>query len=153
MPIWVDADSCPKVLKDILFKAAERRKVQLILVANHSLAIPRSALIRLIQVEQGFDVADRYIEQRIHAGDLLISNDIPLAAAVVAKGALCITTKGRLLTPDNISDRLTMRNLQEELRSSGMQLSGPAPLSAQDKQQFANQLDQWLQKQGPVQSG
>lgn len=147
MPIWVDADSCPKVLKEILFKAAERKQVLLYLVANHSLQIPRSPYIRAVQVEHGFDVADRYIEERISSGDLLISNDIPLAAAVVAKGALCITSKGRLLTPDNISDRLTMRNLQEELRSSGVQLSGPAPLSPQDKQQFANQLDQWLQKQ------
>ncbi len=147
MPIWVDADSCPKVLKEILFKAAERKQVLLYLVANHSLQIPRSPYIRAVQVEHGFDVADRYIEERISSGDLLISNDIPLAAAVVAKGTLCITSKGRLLTPDNISDRLTMRNLQEELRSSGVQLSGPAPLSPQDKQQFANQLDQWLQKQ------
>lgn len=147
MPIWVDADSCPKVLKEILFKAAERKQVLLYMVANHSLQIPRSPYIRAVQVEHGFDVADRYIEERISSGDLLISNDIPLAAAVVAKGALCITSKGRLLTPDNISDRLTMRNLQEELRSSGVQLSGPAPLSPQDKQQFANQLDQWLQKQ------
>jgi len=148
MPIWVDADSCPKVLKEMLFKAAERKQVPLFLVANHSLQIPRSPYIRAVQVESGFDVADRYIEQRIAAGDLLISNDIPLAAAAVSKGALCITSKGRLLTPDNISDRLTMRNLQEELRSSGIQLSGPSPLSQQDKQLFANQLDQWLQKQG-----
>lgn len=147
MPIWVDADSCPKVLKEMLFKAAERKQVPLYLVANHSLQIPRSPYIRAVQVEHGFDVADRYIEERIASGDLLISNDIPLAAAVVAKGALCITSKGRLLTPDNISDRLTMRNLQEELRSSGVQLYGPAPLGQQDKQQFANQLDQWLQKQ------
>ncbi len=147
MPIWVDADSCPKVLKEMLFKAAERKQQPLYLVANHSLQIPRSPYIRAVQVEHGFDVADRYIEERIASGDLLISNDIPLAAAVVAKGALCITSKGRLLTPDNISDRLTMRNLQEELRNSGVQLSGPAPLGPQDKQQFANQLDQWLQKQ------
>lgn len=147
MPIWVDADSCPKVLKEMLFKAAERKQAPLYLVANHSMQIPRSPYIRAVQVEHGFDVADRYIEERITSGDLLISNDIPLAAAVVAKGALCLTSKGRLLTPDNISDRLTMRNLQEELRSSGVQLSGPAPLAAQDKQQFANQLDQWLQKQ------
>ena len=146
MPIWVDADSCPKVLKEMLFKAAERKQMPLYLVANHSFQIPRSPFIRAVQVEAGFDVADRYIEERIGTGDLLISNDIPLAAAAVAKGALCITSKGRLLTPDNISDRLTMRNLQEELRTSGVQLSGPAPLSQQDKQQFANQLDQWLQK-------
>lgn len=107
MPIWVDADSCPKVLKEMLFKAAERKQQPLYLVANHSLQIPRSPYIRAVQVEHGFDVADRYIEERIASGDLLISNDIPLAAAVVAKGALCITSKGRLLTPDNISDRLS----------------------------------------------
>ncbi|MFC4654652.1 MULTISPECIES: YaiI/YqxD family protein [Rheinheimera] len=144
--IWLDADACPVVLREMLFRAAERTKTNLQLVANHRLPVPKSAFIRAIQVEQGFDVADHHISSAICAGDLLISNDIPLAAAVIAKGAVCLTTKGQLLDSQNISERLVVRDLADELRGSGVQMRGPAPLSQADKQQFANQLDRYLQR-------
>lgn len=144
MTIWVDADACPRALKDILYRAAQRQRRQLILVANQALQVPASAWIRRVQVEQGFDAADRYIEERIQAGELLISNDIPLAAAAIDKGADVITTRGELLDRNNIRERLKMRNLMEELRSSGQLSGGPPPLDNTDKARFANALDRWL---------
>lgn len=144
--IWLDADACPVVLREMLFRAAERTQTSLYLVANHRLPVPKSTFIRAIQVEHGFDVADHYISSAIQKDDLLISNDIPLAAAVIAKGATCLTTKGQWLDHNNISERLVVRNLADELRGSGVQMRGPAPLSQADKQLFANQLDKYLQR-------
>lgn len=146
MTIWVDADACPRLLKDILYRVAQKRQRQLILVAHQGLQVPASAWIRRVQVEQGFDAADRYIEAQISADELLISNDIPLAAAVVDKGAEVITTRGELLDRNNIRERLKMRNLMEELRSTGQLSGGPPPLDNADKARFANALDRWLAK-------
>ena len=146
MTIWVDADACPRLLKDVLYRAAQKRQRQLILVAHQGLQVPASAWIRRVQVEQGFDAADRYIEAQINAGELLISNDIPLAAAVVDKGAEVITTRGELLDRNNIRERLKMRNLMEELRNTGQLSGGPPPLENTDKARFANALDRWLTK-------
>ncbi len=144
--IWVDADACPKVIKDILFRAAERRAVQLTLVANHPLRTPPSPHIRSLQVAAGFDVADNHIARRARAGDLVITADIPLAAEVIRKGCHALNPRGELYTEDNISQRLTMRNFMEELRSSGVDTGGPAALGQRDRQAFANQLDRFLFK-------
>jgi len=144
--IWLDADACPVVFREMLFRAAERTQTALVLVANHRLAVPKSPLIKMIQVEHGFDVADRYIADNISQGDLLISNDIPLAAAAIAKGGFCLTAKGQWLDEHNISERLVVRNLADELRGSGVQTRGPSALTPADKQQFANQLDKYLQQ-------
>lgn len=146
MPIWVDADACPAVVKDILFRAAERAHTQVILVANQALRIPPSAYIRSVQVAAGFDVADNYIVQNMEPGDLVITADIPLAAEVIEKGALVISPRGEELTTDNIKSRLTMRNFMEEMRSSGQVSGGPPPLSKRDRQVFANALDRLLSK-------
>jgi uncharacterized protein len=144
MHIWVDADACPKVIKEILFRASTRKNVPVTLVANHYLQTPASKLIRCIQVEQGFDVADNFIAQQVEEGDIVITADIPLAADVIEKGAVAINPRGELYTPDNIRQRLGMRNMMEELRSSGIQTGGPAALSQADRQAFANQLDRLL---------
>jgi hypothetical protein len=144
MHIWVDADACPKVIKDILFRASDRKKIPVTLVANHYLQTPPSKLIRCIQVEHGFDVADNFIAQQVEKQDIVITADIPLAADVIEKGAIAINPRGELYTPDNIRQRLGMRNMMEELRSSGIQTGGPAPLSQADRQAFANQLDRLL---------
>jgi uncharacterized protein YaiI (UPF0178 family) len=146
MTIWVDADACPRLLKDILYRTAQRRQRPLILVAHQSLQIPASIWIRRVQVEPGIDAADHYIEAQISAGELLISNDIPLAAAVVDKGAETITTRGDLLDRNNIRERLKMRDLMEELRGIGQLSGGPPPLDNTDKARFANALDRWLSK-------
>lgn|SRR5690606_16722735 len=142
--IWVDADACPRMLKDILFRTAVRVRCALILVANQGMEIPASEWIRRVQVEQGFDAADRYIEERAGHGDLVISNDIPLAANVIPNGAAVINTRGEVLGPENIRERLRVRNLLEEVRNSGMRTGGPAPLDNVDKAKFANALDRWL---------
>ena len=149
MTIWVDADACPRLLKDVLYRAAQKRQRQLILVAHQALQVPASVWIRRVQVEPGFDAADRYIEAQISADELLISNDIPLAAAVVDKGAEVITTRGELLDRNNIRERLKMRNLMEELRNTGQLSGGPPPLDNTDKARFANALDRWLAKHPP----
>jgi len=146
MHIWVDADACPKVIKEILFRASSRKKVPVTLVANHYLQTPPSKLIRCIQVEQGFDVADNFIAQKAEEGDIVITADIPLAADVIDKGAIAINPRGELYTRDNIRQRLGMRNMMEELRSSGIQTGGPPALSQADRQAFANQLDRLLAK-------
>jgi Uncharacterized protein conserved in bacteria len=142
--IWVDADACPVAIKDILFRAAEREQIALTLVANQHLRTPPSRFIRTLQVAGGFDVADDAIAARAGAGDLVVTQDIPLAARVIANGALAIDPRGELHTPDTIAQRLGMRDFMEELRGAGVDTGGPAAFHARDRQAFANQLDQWL---------
>ena len=144
MHIWVDADACPGPIKEILFRAAERVGIPLTLVANHPLRTPPSRLIRSVQVPGGFDVADRRIIEQVSPGDLVITADIPLAAEVVAGGAIALNPRGQLYTEANIRERLAMRDLMEELRSSGEVTGGPAALGKKDRQAFANQLDRLL---------
>ncbi|WP_109126719.1 YaiI/YqxD family protein [Dyella sp. C11] len=144
--IWVDADACPTAIKEVLFRAAEREQVQVTLVANQYLRTPPSRFVRAIQVPGGFDVADNEIVERVAAGDLVVTQDIPLAAAVIAKGALAVHPRGELYTPDTIAQRLSMRNFMDELRGAGVDTGGPAAFHPRDKQAFANQLDRWLVK-------
>lgn len=144
MQIWVDADACPNVIKEILFRAAERQKIEVILVANQALRVPRSPFIKTKQVGTGFDVADNYIAQNVQIGDLVITADIPLAAQVVERQAQALNPRGEFYTLENIQQRLSMRNFMEELRSSGAITGGPAALNQQDRQAFANQLDRFL---------
>lgn len=144
MKIWVDADACPNVIKDILFRAAERKKLALILVANQYIKIPRSPYISFIQVKQGFDVADNEIVQRVETDDIVVTQDIPLAAEVIEKSAVALNPRGELYTTANIQARLTMRNFMDTMRSAGVDTGGPKPLNQQDRQQFANQLDKLL---------
>ena len=146
MHIWVDADACPAVIKDILYRAAQRSQQPLTLVANQMLRTPPSPLIRAIQVPRGFDVADNYIVEHTSAGDLVITADIPLASDVLRKGALVLSPRGERYTADDISERLSMRDMMEELRSSGVDTGGPAAFSQADRRAFANALDQLLQK-------
>ncbi len=146
MKIWVDADACPVVIKEILFRAAERTGVRLTLVANQPVPVPPSRLIQSIQVASGFDVADNEIVKRLDAGDLVITGDIPLAAEVIEKGGHALNPRGELYTTDNIKARLTMRDFMETLRSSGVDTGGPPPLSQSDRQAFANHLDKILRK-------
>jgi len=144
MKIWVDADACPIVIKDILFKAAERKQIDTILVANQAMRTPPSRFIRSVQVSQGFDVADNEIVDRCEAGDLIITSDIPLAADVIEKGAHALSPRGELYTTENIRGRLNMRDFMDTMRSSGIQTGGPPPLSQTDRQTFANHLDTFL---------
>lgn len=146
MNIWIDADACPKAIKAVLFKAAERRQIALTLIANQYIPIPRSKVIRSIQVAQGFDEADNAIVARLSAGDLVITADIPLAADVVAKGGEALNPRGLHYTKENIRDYLQRRNRSEELRSTGVLLNGPAALEKKDVQTFANALDRILTK-------
>lgn len=146
MHIWVDADACPKAMKEILYRAATRTQIALTLVANHALSTPPSPFIKSIQVGSGFDVADDYIAQQIEPGDIVITADIPLAAEVVEKGAYGINPRGQLYTEQNIRQSLTMRNFMEEMRSTGQVSGGPPPLDQRDKQAFANTLDKLLAK-------
>ena len=142
--IWVDADACPGAIKEILFRAAERERIPVTLVANQYLRTPPSRFIRAVQVPGGFDVADNEIVRRVAAGDLVVTQDIPLAALVIGKGALAIDPRGELHTPETIAQRLGMRNFMDELRGSGVDTGGHAPFHARDRQAFANQLDRWL---------
>lgn len=144
MKIWVDADACPAVIKEILFRAAERTGLQMMLVANHSMRIPPSRYIHFLQVASGFDVADNEIVKRLDAGDLVITADIPLAAEVIEKGGHALNPRGELYTADNIRERLVMRDFMDTLRASGIDTGGPAPLSQSDRKYFANQLDAFL---------
>ncbi|MEJ2452717.1 MAG: YaiI/YqxD family protein [Candidatus Thiodiazotropha sp.] len=144
--IWVDADACPKVIKEILFRAAERVGIQVILVANQALPTPRSRYIRSVQVAAGFDVADNHIAQHVEPNDLVITADIPLAADVIAKGALALNPRGELYTEANIRQRLTMRDFMDTLRGSGIDTGGPDSFSQADRRAFANQLDRLLAK-------
>jgi len=144
MHIWVDADACPNVIKEVLFKATMRREIKLTLVANSVLSVPSSPLINTIRVSAGFDVADDEIARLVEPGDLVITADIPLANAIVDKGATGLNPRGELYTEDNVKGLLRMRNLMEELRSGGMVSGGPAPIGPKDKQEFTNQLDKFL---------
>jgi uncharacterized protein YaiI (UPF0178 family) len=149
MTIWVDADACPKVIRDILFRAAERTGVALTLVANQPLRTPPSAHIRSLQVAPGFDVADNEIVRRVVPGDLVITADIPLAAEVIDKGALALNPRGELYTAHNVRARLNMRDFMETMRSSGVVTDGPPALNQADRKAFADQLDRWLARQRP----
>lgn len=144
MRIWVDADACPVVIKEILFRAAERTQIVTTLVANKPLRIPSSPYIRALQVPAGFDVADNKIVLALQAGDLVITADIPLAAQVIAAGGHALNPRGELYTLDNIQERLIMRNLMEELRSSGVDIAGLPAFSQADRQVFASKLDRFL---------
>ncbi|ADC72086.1 protein of unknown function DUF188 [Thioalkalivibrio sp. K90mix] len=147
MKIWVDADACPAVIKEILFRAANRTQVPLTLVANQPLRTPPSKWIDAIQVGAGFDVADNEIVRRLESGDLVITADIPLAAEAIAKGAQALNPRGELYTEGTIRERLSMRDFMETLRSSGVDTGGPAAFSQADRQAFANQLDRLLTRQ------
>lgn len=144
MNIWVDADACPNVIKDILFRAAERTGVMVTLVANQEMRVPPSRYVRAIRVGSGFDVADDAIAERMSAGDLVITADIPLAAVVVEKGGQALNPRGELYTRENVRQRLAMRNFMEELRGSGVNIGGPASMSQAERQAFAGQLDRCL---------
>ena len=146
MSIWVDADACPKPIKEILFRAASRTQTNLTLVANQTLAVPRSPWIRSLQVPKGFDAADNEIVQRVAAGDLVITSDIPLASQVISKGAKVITPRGETYDAGSIAAALTIRNFMDTLRSSGVETGGPAAFSASDQREFARQLDRYLPK-------
>lgn len=146
LQIWVDADACPNVIKDILFRVAEKRQIVCTLVANQFIPVPRMEWLKSIQVPAGFDVADDRIVELIFPGDLAITADIPLAAKVVEKGAFALNPRGSFYTAENIRQRLTMRNFMEELRSSGVQVGGPSSFSQQDRMAFANSLDRFLTK-------
>ena len=147
MKIWVDADACPAVIKDILFRAAERTATRLTLVANHSLPVPRSRYIDFVQVRHGFDVADNEIVNRLSAGDLVITGDIPLAAEVIEKGGQALSPRGELHTANNIRARLNIRDFMETMRASGVNTGGPDALSHADRKSFADQLDRILARQ------
>ena len=144
MHIWIDADACPKVIKEILFRAAERTQTSLILVSNHEIFIPYSSFISKVRVESGFDVADNKIVESMQPGDLVITADIPLADAVIKKGSLALDPRGRLYSEENIKQRLVMRHLMEQLRDSGTITGGPTSFSQQDRRAFANQLDRLI---------
>jgi hypothetical protein len=144
LKIWVDADACPGVIKEIIFRAAERRQIETILVANQMLRTPPSRFIRAIQVPRGFDVADAHIVEQVAAGDLVVTADIPLAALVIERDAHALNPRGEMYTTATIKERLSMRNFMEELRSAGVETGGPNAFSQADRQAFANQLDRFL---------
>ncbi len=144
MNIWVDADACPVVIKEILYRAAERTGVLVTLVANQALRTPSLANVRAIQVMPGFDVADNEIVKRMKAGDLIITSDIPLAAEVIENQGLALSPRGELYSAEDIKARLNMRDFLDTLRASGINTGGPPTLNQQDRQQFANQLDRLL---------
>ncbi|NNJ92421.1 MAG: YaiI/YqxD family protein [Gammaproteobacteria bacterium] len=147
MNLWVDADACPVVIKEILFRAAERTQTEMTLVANQSISVPPSRYIKTQRVSSGFDVADNEIVKQVQSGDLVITSDIPLASEVIDKGALALSPRGELFTSENIKARLNMRDFLETMRSSGIQSGGPPPLNQSDRQAFANHLDRLLRTQ------
>ena len=144
MQIWVDADACPQVIKEILFRAADRAQVLTTLVANASLRVPSSEYIRTIRVANGFDVADRRIVEQVQPGDLVITGDIPLASEVIARGAAALDPRGELYSEDNVRERLAIRNLMHEVRSAGEPVGGPAPFGPRERRLFADHLDHLL---------
>jgi uncharacterized protein YaiI (UPF0178 family) len=144
MNIWVDADACPVVIKEILFRAGEREKVQVTIVANQLIKVPPSKFLKALQVQAGYDVADNEIVKRVNGGDLVITSDIPLADEVISKQGHALSPRGELFTSENIKARLTMRDFMDTLRGSGIQTGGPPPLSQSERQQFANHLDRLL---------
>lgn len=144
--IWVDADACPRPMKEMLYRVSQRAALNVTLVANHPLSIPAGRYLTFIQVESGFDKADDFISARVEADDLVITGDIPLASEVIEKGATALNPRGELYTRNNIRAKLNMRDFMETMRSSGVDTGGAPPLSQTDKQQFANQLDRWVVK-------
>ncbi|MFC3394500.1 YaiI/YqxD family protein [Brenneria rubrifaciens] len=146
MQIWVDADACPNVIKDVLYRAAERTETPTTLVANQSLKVPASRFIHTLRVSAGFDVADNEIVRRVSPGDLVITSDIPLAADVIEKGGIALNPRGERYTPDTIRERLNIRDFMDTMRASGIQTGGPNALNQRDRQQFANELDKWLRQ-------
>ncbi len=148
MKIWVDADACPVVIKEIIYRAADRARITTTLVANKLLRVPPSPYIRAMQVEKGFDVADNRIVETLETGDLVITADIPLAAQVIEKGGYALNPRGEFYSVHNIQERLTMRNFMEGLRSSGVDISGPSALNQSDRQAFAAELDKLIARLG-----
>lgn len=146
MQIWVDGDACPVEIKELLYRAAVRVQLKLTVVANQTIRIPRSEYISLMTVPSGLNVADKQIVELLNPGDLVVTADIPLAAHVVHKGGIALDPRGDLLTEANIGERITMRNLMDELRGNDLVTGGPAPYGPKDKQAFANQLDRILAK-------
>jgi hypothetical protein len=146
MQIWVDADACPLVIKEILYRAAQRAQVPTTLVSNMALRTPPSPFIKTVRVAKGFDGADQRILQEMQPGDLVITADLPFAAEVVARGGVALDPRGDLYSEDNVQERLAMRNLMQALRSGGELVGGPAPLRPSDRQLFANQLDRFLKR-------
>jgi uncharacterized protein YaiI (UPF0178 family) len=146
MKVWVDADACPVVIKEILFRAAERTGIQLTLVANQAIGVPPSRYITSIQVSSGFDVADDEIVKRLEAGDLVITGDIPLAADVIEKGGQALSPRGEMYTTENIKARLNIRDFMDTMRGSGIDTGGPPPLNQNDRKAFADHLDRLLAK-------
>ena len=146
MKIWVDADACPVAIKEILFRASARTGVKVTLIANQQIAVPKSPNIRMIQVSQGFDIADEEIVKRLEPGDLVVTSDIPLAADALGKGGLVLSPRGERLTQDNIGARLNMRDFLESMRASGVATGGPAALSQSDRKAFADELDRLLSR-------
>ncbi|MGL5698184.1 MAG: YaiI/YqxD family protein [Kluyvera sp.] len=144
MTIWVDADACPNVIKEVLFRAAERTQIELVLVANQFLRVPPSRVIRAMVVPKGFDVADNEIVRLCQPGDLVITTDIPLAAEVLEKGGAALNPRGERYSNATIRERLTLRDFMDTMRSSGIQTGGPSALSQRDRQQFAAELDKYL---------
>ena len=153
MQIWVDADACPKPIKEILFRAAERMQISTILVANKRHWTPPSRFIRAMQVPHGINVVDREIAEQVQAGDLVVTADIPLASEVIDRGGHALDPRGVLYTKDNIQERLAMRNFMDQQRGSGIDTGGPAPWSKGDSHAFANQLDRLLSLHGKPDSG
>ncbi|QSP96356.1 YaiI/YqxD family protein [Marinobacter salinisoli] len=146
MPIWVDADACPVPIREILCRAAERWQIQTTFIANHAINLPPSPFIQRRQVPQGFDVADNEIVDQLTSGDLVITQDIPLAAEAIEQGADVFNPRGQAFTKENIRQRLAMRNFMEEMRNAGQVTGGPPPFSKQDRKEFADKLDRWLQR-------
>lgn len=146
MRIWIDADACPRPVKEIMYRAAKRRQIDTTLVANLPLKVPNSPYIKTILVPGGFDSADEKIEALIGKGDLVITADIPFAAKIIARGAVALNPRGKLYTKETINEALTMRNLKDELRGSGIETGGPAAFNKKDREAFANQLDRFLSK-------
>jgi hypothetical protein len=149
MKIWVDADACPGVIREIICRAAERTGVEAAFVANQPLRLPRSRFIKMVQVPRGFDVADHEIVSRVAAGDLVITADIPLAAEVIEQGAHALSPRGEAYSPETIRGKLNMRDFMDTLRASGVQTGGPPPLGRRERQDFANALDRCLTRHAP----
>lgn len=144
--IWIDADACPKLVKEIIFKCSARLQIRVCMVANSNMGHPLHPLISFVQVGQGADVADSYIAEHVSSSDLVVTADIPLAAQIVAKGALAINPRGELYTEENISERLSIRDFMKDLRDSGVDTGGPQSFGPKDKENFANSLNRILTK-------
>ena len=150
MQIWVDADACPAVIRDILFRAADRTGVRMTLVANKPLRLPVAVNLRFLQVPQGFDAADKRIMELMERDDLVVTADVPFAAAAIERGGVALNPRGELYTKENVRERLSVRNFLDELRSGGVNTGGPPALSQRERQVFANQLDTWLAKRAKI---